>query len=90
MSNLENITESVEAKKEELKDVIGPLIAELTRPLIAKMKLLRESVDNKYNKLEDAISSQCQEVTEEIHELEVSLIKRQILNYSVELILISK
>ena len=77
MSNLENITESAEAKKEELKDVIGPLIAEVTRPLIAEMKLLRESVDNKYNKLEDAISSQHQEVTEEIHKLEVSLTKQK-------------
>ena len=57
MSNLENITESAEAKMEELKDVIGPLITEVTIPLIAKMKLLRESVDKKYNKLEDTISS---------------------------------
>ena len=73
MSNLENITESAEAKKEELKDIIGQLITEVTRPLVAKMKLLRESIDNKYNKLEDAISSQYQEIVEEIHKLEVSL-----------------
>ena len=65
MSNVENITEFADVKKKELKDVIGPLIAEVTRPLIAKMKLLRESVDNKYSKLEDAISSQCQEVAED-------------------------
>ena len=49
------------------------MIAEVTRPLIAEMKLLRESIDNKYSKLEDAISSQHQEVAEEIHKLEVSL-----------------
>ena len=73
MANEENITESADVKKEELKDAIGPLIAEVTRPLIAKMKLLRESVDNKYSKLEDAISAQHQEVAEEIHKLEVSL-----------------
>ena len=50
--------------------MIGPLIAEVTRPLIAEMKLLRESVDSKYSKLEDAIASQHQEVTDEIHKLE--------------------
>ena len=37
------------------------------------MKLLRESVDSKYSKLEDAISSQRQEVCEEIHRLEETL-----------------
>ena len=56
-----------------MKDVIGPLIAEVTKPLIAKMKLLRESVDDKYSILEDAISTQQQEVVDEIHKLEESL-----------------
>ena len=37
------------------------------------MKLLRESTENKYNKLENTISSQRQKVAEEIHKLEVSL-----------------
>ena len=49
-------------KGEELKDVIGPLVVE--------MKMLRESMDNRITKLEDAIATQRQEVTEEIHKLE--------------------
>ena len=40
------------------------------------MELLRESVDSKYSKLEEAITSQHQEVTEEIHRLESSIMKQ--------------
>ena len=49
-------------KESELKDVIGPLVTE--------MKMLRESMGNRIMKLEDAIATQRQEVTEEIHKLE--------------------
>ena len=37
---------------------------------------MRESVDSKYSKLEEAITSQRQEVTEEIHRLESSITKQ--------------
>ena len=77
MSHTEKIPEVAEVKRDELKGVIGPLITEVTQPLLAEMKLLRESVDIKYCKLEEAISSQCQEVTDAIHRLEASLTKQK-------------
>ena len=77
MSQAERVQELVEGKRGELKEVIGPLIAEVTQPLLTELKLLRESVDNKYSKLEEAITSQHQEVTEEIHRLESSLTKQK-------------
>ena len=57
--------------------MIGPLIAEVTQPLLMELKLLRESVDTKYSKLEEAITSQHQEVTEEIHRLDSSIMKQR-------------
>ena len=65
-----------ESKKGELKEVIGPLIAEVTQPLLTELKLLRESVDSKYSKLEETITSQRQEVAEEIHKLESTITKQ--------------
>ena len=41
-----------------------------------ELKLLRESVDSKYSKLEEAITSQRHEVTELIHRLESSIMKQ--------------
>ena len=76
MSQEEKAQELVEGKRGELKEVIGPLIAEVTQPLLTELKLLRESVDSKYSKLEEAITSQHQEVTEEIHRLESSIMKQ--------------
>ena len=76
MSQEEKAQELVEGKRGELKEVIGPLIAEVTQPLLTELKLLRESVDSKYSKLEEAITSQRQEVTEEIHRLESSIMKQ--------------
>ena len=77
MSQVEKVQELAEGKSEELKEVIGPLIAEVTQPLLTELKLLRESVDTRYSKLEEAITSQCQEVMEEIHRLESSLMKQK-------------
>ena len=76
MSQEEKAQDIVEGKRGELKEVIGPLIAEVTQPLLKKLKLLRESVDSKYSKLEEAITSQRQEVTKEIHRLESSIMKQ--------------
>ena len=76
MSQVEKVQEMAEGKGEELKEVIGPLIAEVTQPLLTELKLLRESVDTRYSTLEEAITSQHQEVTEEIHRLE-SLLSTQ-------------
>ena len=77
MSQAEKVQELVEGKRGELKEVIGPLLAEVTQPLLTELKLLRESVDSKYSKLEEAITSQHQEVTEEIHRLESSIMKQR-------------
>ena len=77
MSQQEKVQELTEGKSEELKGIIGPLIAEVTQPLLTELKLLRESVDTRCSKLEEAIISQCQEVTEEIHRLESSLTKQK-------------
>ena len=77
MSQAEKVQELAEGKSEELKEVIGPLIAEVTQPLLTELKLLRESVDTRYSKLEEAITSQCQEVMEEIHRLESLLMKQK-------------
>ena len=77
MSQAEKVQDLVEGKRSELKEVIGPLIAEVTQPLLMELKLLRESVDSKYSKLEEAITSQRQEVTEEIHRLESSITKQR-------------
>ena len=91
MLQAEKVQELAEGKSEELKEVIGPLIAEVTQPLLTELKLLRESVDTRYSKLEEAITSQCQEVMEEIHRLESSLTMIwQILNYYTELTPIMK
>ena len=76
MSQEEKAQDIVEGKRGELKEVIGPLIAEVTQPLLMELKLLRESVDSKYSKLEEAITSQRQEVTEEIHRLKSSITKQ--------------
>ena len=57
--------------------MIGPLKADITQPLLTELKLLRESVDTRCSKLEEAITSQRQEVTEEIHRLESSLMKQK-------------
>ena len=77
MSQAEKVQELVEGKRGKLKEVIGPLIAEVTQPLLMELKLLRESVDSKYSKLEEAITSQHQEVREEIHRLESSITKQR-------------
>ena len=73
MLQADKVQDMDEGKGEELKEVIVPLIAQVTQPLLTELKLLRESVDTRYSKLEEAITSQCQEVTEEIHRLELSL-----------------
>ena len=95
MSQVEKAQAMAEGRGEELKEVIGPLIAEVTQPLLTELKLLRESVDTRYSKLEEAIMSQHQEVTEEIHRLESSLTTQkdlanadllQKINYNQELI----
>ena len=75
MSQEEKTRNTSESKKGELKEVIGPLIAEVTQPLLTELKLLRESVDSKYSKLEETITSQRQEVAEEIHKLESTITK---------------
>ena len=77
MSQSEKVQELAEGKSEELKGVIGPLIAEVTQPLLKELKLLRESVDTRCSQLEEAITSQHQEVMEEIHRLESSLTKQK-------------
>ena len=76
MSQEEKTRNTSESKKGELKEVIGPLIAEVTQPLLTELKLLRESVDSKYSKLEETITSQRQEVAEEIHKLESTITKQ--------------
>ena len=73
MSQEEKVHDLSEGKGEKLKEVIGPLISEVTQPVLMELKLLRESVDTKYSKLEEAITSHQQEVTDEIHRLETSL-----------------
>ena len=73
MMNDENNENATSTKRDELKEVIGPLIVEVTKPLLEEVKLLRESVDSKYSKLEDTITSQRHEVMEEIHKLEETL-----------------
>ena len=87
--------EKVQAMAEGRGEVIGPLIAEVTQPLLTELKLLKESVDTRYSKLEEAITSQHQEVTEEIHRLESLLTTQkdlanadllQKINYNQELI----
>ena len=45
-------------------------IKELLVPLLEKVNKLRETVNNKYSKLEDAITTQKSEVSNEIHKLE--------------------
>ena len=70
MLQVEKVQAMAKGRGEEL---IGPLIAEVTQPLLTELKLLRESVDTRYSKLEETIMSQHQEVTEEIHRLESSL-----------------
>ena len=77
MLQAKQVQELAEGKSEELKEVIGPLIAEVTQPLLTELKLLRESVNTRYSKLEEAITSQHQEVMEEIHTLESSLMKQK-------------
>ena len=77
MLQAEKVQEIVEGKRGELKEVIGPLIAEVTQPLLTELKLLRESVNSKYSKLEEAITSQHQEVTEEIHRIDSSITKQR-------------
>ena len=64
MAQEESTITLVERQGVELKEVIGPLIAEVTQPLLTEIKLLRESVDNRYDKLEEAITSHHQEVTD--------------------------
>ena len=76
MSQEEKTRNTSESKKGELKEVIRPLIAEVTQPLLTELKLLRESVDSKYSKLEETITSQRQEVAEEIHKLESTIMKQ--------------
>ena len=44
-------------------------IKELLVPLLEKVDELKDSVDNKYSKLEDAITIQKSEVSNEIHKL---------------------
>ena len=77
MSQQEKSQELAEGKSEELKGVIGPLVTEVTQPLLMELKLLRESVDTRCSKLEEAITSQHQEVADEIHRLESSLTKQR-------------
>ena len=48
-------------------------IKELLVPLLEKVDRLRETVDNKYSKLEDAITTQKSEVSYEIHKLEETI-----------------
>ena len=42
-------------------------------PLMEKVDKLRESVDSKYTKLEDAITTQKKEVSQELHKLEETI-----------------
>ena len=77
MLQAEKMQDLVEGKGEELQEVIGPLIAEITQPLLTELKLLRESVDNRYSKLEEAITTHHQDVTNEIHRLEASLASKK-------------
>ena len=48
-------------------------IKELLVPLLEKVDELRETVNNKYSKLEDAITTQKSEVSNEIHKLEETI-----------------
>ena len=48
-------------------------IKEILVPLLEKVDKLRETVDNKYSKLEDAITTQKSEVSNEIHKLEKTI-----------------
>ena len=48
-------------------------IKELLVPLLEKVDELKQSVDNKYSKLEDAITIQKSEVSNEIHKLEQTI-----------------
>ena len=46
---------------------------ELLVPLLVKVDELKQSIDNKYSKLEEAITTQKSEVSSEIHKLEKSI-----------------
>ena len=48
-------------------------IKKLLVPLLEKVDELRETVNNKYSKLEDAITTQKSEVSNEIHKLEETI-----------------
>ena len=46
------------------------ILKSLLGPLIEKVDQLRDAVDSKYTKLEAAITTQKQEVSEELHKIE--------------------
>ena len=59
-------------------------IKELLVPLLEKVNELKQSVDNKYSKLEDAITIQKSEVSNEIHKLEQTItLQREELKNSI-------
>ena len=64
MSQEDKMHVSEEGKSGDIEEVIGPLISEVTQPLLTELKLLRESVDTKYSKLEEVITTHQQEVTD--------------------------
>ena len=58
------------------KNVI-PDYTQLLDPLLSQFKSLRESIDNKVERLEQAILQQRKEVSEELHKIESSLMQHK-------------
>ena len=60
-------------ESQQLEDSNMGNLKSLLQPLIEKVDELRDMVDNKYAKLETAISTQKQEVSEELHKIDESI-----------------